>query len=67
MSRTQARGGGALSTAFSVTLTETTMSDDRKQTDRKPSNSPKDLPAKPVDKKTDDKVKGGVRASKFDV
>lgn len=30
--------------------------------------APKDLPAKPVDKKTDDKVKGGVaRPYKFDV
>ena len=28
-------------------------------------NKPKDLPAKPVDKKTDDKVKGGFNNVKF--
>lgn len=46
---------------------ETTMSDKNsgKKNDR--GGAPKDLPAKPVDKKTDDKVKGGVsRAIKFD-
>ena len=39
---------------------EMTMPDNRKPNDKKTANAPKDLPAKPVDKKTDDKVKGGL-------
>lgn len=35
------------------------MADNRKPNDNKSGNAPKDLPAKPSDKKTDDKVKGG--------
>lgn len=36
---------------------------DNKNTTRKP-NQPKDLPAKPTDKKTDEKVKGGMSGIK---
>jgi hypothetical protein len=45
------------------TLPETTMSDN-KGSDKK-HEKPKDLPAKPVDKKTDDKVKGGYNTIKL--
>lgn len=35
------------------------MPDNRNPNDKKSGNSPKDLPAKPSDKKVDEKVKGG--------
>jgi hypothetical protein len=38
------------------TFPETTMADNKND---KKNQKPKDLPAKPVDKKADDKVKGG--------
>lgn len=45
------------------TLSEMTMADNKNS--GKKNEKPKDLPAKPVDKKTDEKVKGGYNPMKF--